>query len=104
MDCDCSNIEAIVGGQIIAKILIDGGSGINVISMATCRRLGITMWEPCKFWLHMADGSSVRPIGMIPDLEMVVQGHVFTISVVLMDLPQKDAYPVLLGRPWLRTA
>jgi hypothetical protein len=39
---------------------------------------------------------------MIPDLEMVVQGHTFTISVVIMELPHQDAYPILLGRPWLR--
>jgi hypothetical protein len=41
---------------------------------------------------------------MIPDLEMVVQGHVFTISIVIMNLPHKDAYPALLGLPWLRIA
>jgi hypothetical protein len=93
MDCECPSMEAIVGRQKIPGILIDGGSGINVISMATCRQLRITKWEPCKFWLRMANGSSVRPIGMIPDLEMVVQGHTFTISVVIMDLPhQKRAY------------
>jgi hypothetical protein len=98
MDCECPSMEAIVGGQKIAGILIDGGSGVNVISMATCRQLGITKWEPCKFWLLMANGSSVRSIGMIPDLEMVMQGHTFTISVVIMDLPHQDAYPILLGR------
>jgi hypothetical protein len=97
-------MEAIVGGQRIAGILIDGGSGVNVISMATCRQLAITNWEPCKFWLRMADGSSVQPIGMILDLEMVVQGHVFTISVVIIDLPHQEAYPILLGRPWLCTS
>jgi hypothetical protein len=86
MDCECPNMEAILGGQKIAGILIDGGSGVNVISMVTCRQLGITKWELCKFWLRMADGSWVRPIGMLLDLEMVVQGHVFTISVVIMDL------------------
>jgi hypothetical protein len=104
MDCKCPSMEAIVGGQEIACILIDGGSGVNVISMATCRQLGITQWEPCKFWLRMVNGSSVRPIRMIPDLEMVVQGHTFTISVVIMDLPHQDAYPILLGRPWLWSA
>jgi hypothetical protein len=52
----------------------------------------------------MANGSSVRPIGMISELEMVVQGHTFTILIVIMDLPQQDAYPILLGRPWLRAA
>jgi hypothetical protein len=37
MDCECPNMDAIVGGQKIAGILINGGSGVNVISMATCR-------------------------------------------------------------------
>jgi hypothetical protein len=82
-------------------ILIDGRSGVNVISMATCGQLGIAKWEPCKFWLRMADESLVRPIWMILDLEMVVLGHVFTISVMIMDLPHKNAYPVLLARPRL---
>jgi hypothetical protein len=46
----------------------------------------------------------VVPVGIILDLEMIVQGHVFTISVVIIDLPDRDAYPLLLGRPWLRFA
>jgi hypothetical protein len=103
-DYECSSMEAIIGEPKIAGILIDGGSGVNVISMVTCRQLGITLWEPCKFWLRMANGSSVRPIGMIPDLKMVVQGHAFTISVVIMDLPHQDAYRILLEHPWLRSA
>jgi hypothetical protein len=41
----------------------------------------------------MADGSSVQPIAMIPNMEMVVQGHVFTISMVIMDLSHQDDYP-----------
>jgi hypothetical protein len=93
MDCECPSMEAIVGGQNIACILIDGGSGVNVISMATCRQLGIVKWEPCKFWLRMAYRSSVRPIGMILDLEIVVQGHTFTISVVIMELPHRMLTP-----------
>jgi hypothetical protein len=52
----------------------------------------------------MVDGSFVPFVGIIPGLEMVVQGHVFTISVVIMELPSKEAYPLLLGRPWLRSA
>jgi hypothetical protein len=87
MDYEGPRMEAIVRGQQIAGILIDGGSGVNVISRATCRQLRITKWEPCKFWMRMANGSSVQPISMIPNLEMVVQGHAFIISVVIMDLP-----------------
>jgi hypothetical protein len=40
MDCKCPSLEAIVGRQRIDGILINGGSGINVTRMATCRQLG----------------------------------------------------------------
>jgi hypothetical protein len=36
MDCDCPNIEAIIGGEHVVGILIDGESGMNIISMAVC--------------------------------------------------------------------
>jgi hypothetical protein len=32
MDCNCPSLEAILGGEPIQKILIDGGSGVNVIN------------------------------------------------------------------------
>jgi hypothetical protein len=41
MDYECPSMEAIVGGKKITGIFINGGSGVNVISMATCRQMGI---------------------------------------------------------------
>jgi hypothetical protein len=96
IDCYCPNIEVIVSGQRVARILIDRGSDINITSMAICRQLGITKWEPYKFKLQMVDGSSVWPIKMIPDLKMVAQEYVFTISIVRMELPNKDMYPLIM--------
>ena len=61
-------------------------------------------WEPCPFSLHMADTSSVRPTGLIQDLEVTIGGHVFCISVVVLQLNVQGAYPLLLGWPWLRMA
>jgi hypothetical protein len=55
------------------------------------RQIGIMKWELCKFWL-----SSVSSIEIILHLEMVVQGHVFTISVMIMDLLQKEAYLIVV--------
>ena len=52
----------------------------------------LTQQEPCLFWLRMADTRSVRPIGLT-----------FTLSVVILRLDAPGAYPLLLGRLWLRT-
>ena len=76
-----------------------GGSGVNVISEATCQELGFTHWEPCPFWLWMVDTRLVRPIGLIRHLDFMLRGHMFTISVVVLRLEASRAYPMLLGCP-----
>ena len=42
-------IKVVLHGQEVIGCIIDGGSGVNVISKTTCSRLGITEWEPCPF-------------------------------------------------------
>ena len=91
-------------GKEIAGTIIDGGSGVNVISKRTSDTLGIQEWEPCPVWLRMADTSSVRPTGLIRDLDVIIGRHAFRISAIVLQLNVQGAYPLLLGRPWLRTA
>ena len=59
VDTSSPAIKEIVKGKEIAGTIIDAGSGLNVISRQTCDNLGIREWEPCPFWLRMADTSSV---------------------------------------------
>ena len=94
----------LVKGKEITGTIIDGGSGVNVISRQTCDNLGFREWESCPFWLRMADTSSVLPTRLIRDLEVTIGGHTFRISAVVLQLNVQGAYPLLLGRPWPRTA
>ena len=96
-------ITLILHGQEIPGCVIDGGSGVNVISVKTCEQLGISEWEACPFWLRMADTRSVRPLGLIRKVGIIVGGHRFDISAVVLALDAPGAYPMLLGRPWLRS-
>ena len=65
MDSQNPTVKIVIKGHKVHGCIIDGGSGVNVISEATCHDLGLTQWESCPFWLHMADTRSVRPIGLI---------------------------------------
>ena len=98
---DTSNpaITVLVKGKEITGTIIDGGSGVNVISQRTCDNLSIREWESCPFWLRMANTSSVRPTGLIRDLEVTIEGHVFHISAVVLQLNVQGEYPLLLGSP-----
>ena len=45
----------------------------------------------------MADTRSVRPLGLIQKLGIIVSGHRFDISVVVLTLVAPGTYPILLG-------
>ena len=45
----------------------------------------------------MADTSMVRPLGLIRQLDVVLGGHTFQISAVVLHLEASGAYPLLLG-------
>ena len=103
VDTSSPTIKVIVKGKEIAGAIVDGVSGVNFISKRTCDTLGIRDFELCPFWLRMADTSSVRPTGIIRDLDVTIGGHAFRILAVVLQLNVQGAYPLLLGRPWLRT-
>ena len=52
----------------------------------------------------MADTRFVRPLGLIRKLGIVVGGHSFEICAIVLALDAPGAYPIVLGRPWLRSA
>ena len=96
-------IKVVLQGKEIPGCIVDGGSRVNLINKATCNRLGITEWELCLFWPPMADTCSVRPLGLVRKLQIVIGGHAFEIAVVVLALNAPSAYPILLGHPWLRS-
>mgnify|MGYP002776911508 CR=1 FL=1 len=102
MDEHSPSIKVIFQGQEMLGSIVNRGSGVNVINKPTCDRLGIK-WETCRFWLRMLYTSIVRPLGLIWQLDVIIGGHTFQISAVVLKLEAQGAYPLLLGRPWLRT-
>ena len=94
-------IKVILRGEEILWCIVDGGSGVNVINKATYNRLGITNWDVCPFWLSMVDTRSVKPLGLLRKLNIVIGGHMFEMSTVVLALDAPGAYPLPLGRPWL---
>ena len=103
VDTSSPAISVIIKGRELPGTILDGGSGVHVISLQTFNTLGIQEWEPCPFWLRMVDTSLIWPTGLIRDLEVTIEGHAIRISAVVLQLNTQGAYPLLLGRPWLRT-
>ena len=98
MDEQSRSIKGIIWGQEVATTIVDGGLGVNVINKITCDNLGITKWDACLFWLRLADTSTVRPLGLIRQLDVFLGGHAFQISAVVLHLDAPGAYPLYMKR------
>ena len=45
----------------------------------------------------MANISLVQPLGLVRQLELLIRGHLFQISTIVLKLNAPGAYPLLLG-------
>jgi hypothetical protein len=68
-------IQVQVGKNKIDDVLLDGGSGVNIIIEQLRARLGLLKPKPTPYNLWMANQIATKPIGLIKDLRMYVHGH-----------------------------
>ena len=98
-------VKASIGKMSCAGVLLDGGSGVNIIPESTCRSLNLLKWDPAPFQVKMADQRRVQPLGILRKLQISVGGLPFLANFVVLRLENSDcSYPMMLGRPWLRAA
>ena len=86
--------------QKIDRILIDGGSTVNILLKMTMRQLGLTMEElsHSRLVIQGFNQGGQRAIGMI-HLELII-GEL-TSNVLFHVIDAKTTYNMLLGRPWI---
>ena len=94
MDEQTLSIKVVIWGKDVTDTIVNDGSGVNVINKFTCDWLRITKWDACPFWLRMADTSTIRPLGLIRQLDIVVVGHTFQIWAIVLHLEAPGAYPL----------
>jgi hypothetical protein len=104
-----NNHMAIIQIQIrkhtIEDVLLDGGSGINIIIEQLRLRWGLPKPKPATYNLRMANQITTKPIRLIRDMKIYVHGSPYiTIFTVLYNSVVDSNYSMLLGRPWLRDA
>jgi hypothetical protein len=58
-------IDVQIAGCTIGKVLVDGGSSVNLMTLSTMSDLGLTKIEKTPKVLKMADQSVVTPVGIL---------------------------------------
>ncbi|KAL2340330.1 hypothetical protein Fmac_008270 [Flemingia macrophylla] len=88
---------------LIAKVLVDNGSSLNVIPKRTLEQVaikGIHM-RPSNTIVRAFDGSKREVVGEI-NLPIQIGPIIFNVEFQVMDIT--PAYSCLLGRPWIHDA
>ncbi len=79
---------------------MDGGAGVNVMTILAMRYLSLKIDRSASVTLKMANKRVVRPEGIISNVVIVIM-KVSTIVDFHVVLEEDGAYPMILGRPWL---
>ena len=93
-----------VGGCTISKVLVDGGSGVNLMLESTAFNLGYTTFEETDQILQMADQSRVVPAGRLSQIPTRIGQVTYLQNFVVIRVGTGSPFPMLLGRPWLYSA
>ena len=87
----------------MAKVLIDGGSALNILPIATLEQLPVDLstLEHSDMVVRAFDGTRREVIGDIT-LPLEIGPCTFNVDFQVMDV--NAAYTMLLGRPWIHAA
>jgi hypothetical protein len=81
-------------------VLLDGRSGVNIISESLRNKLRLKKLQLAPFVVCMANQHKVQPMGLIRKLKINMAGCVYKISVIVLKMENGvEMYSMLLGSP-----
>ncbi|GKC34167.1 reverse transcriptase domain-containing protein [Tanacetum coccineum] len=84
--------------------LADSGASINLLPHSIYKQLGLEALTPTRMTLELANHSITHPMGIAEDVVVRVDGFTFLADFVVVNFEPDPRVPIILGRPFLRTA
>ncbi|GKB90585.1 reverse transcriptase domain-containing protein [Tanacetum coccineum] len=84
--------------------LADSGASINLLPHSIYKKLGLGALKPTRMTLELANRSVMHPMGIAEDVVVRVDGFTFLADFVVVNFEPDPRVPIILGRPFLRTA
>jgi len=93
-----------IGNLTMGRALLDLGASINLIPLSMLKKIGEVEVKPTRMTLQLADRSIKHPYGIVEDMIVKVDKFLFPVDFVVMDMEEDAAVPLILGRPFMKTA
>ncbi|GJX11170.1 reverse transcriptase domain-containing protein [Tanacetum coccineum] len=84
--------------------LADSGASINLLPHSIYKKLELEALTPTRMTLELANRSITHPMGIAEDVIVRVDGFTFLADFVVVNFEPDPRVPIILGRPFLRTA
>ncbi|GJY19154.1 reverse transcriptase domain-containing protein [Tanacetum coccineum] len=97
-------IHCILQNLEVCNSLADSGASINLMPLSIYEKLGIGPLKPTRMTLELANRSITFPMGIAEDVIVKVENFNFLADFVIIDFDADPRVPIILGRPFLRTA
>ena len=111
MENDFESVEIVVEvvDKQIPRTVIDDGANINIMPASTMQKLGLAITHPSLYSIRIADQALVKSMGQIKDLIVKTGGVNYQVNFEVLPMKRsistvlnEEAYPLLLGRGFLR--
>ncbi|GJY39029.1 reverse transcriptase domain-containing protein [Tanacetum coccineum] len=90
--------------KLKCKALADLGASINLMTLSVWRKLGLPELISTQMTLELANREICTPVGIERDVFVQVENFTFPTNFVIVDYESDPRVPLILGRPFLRTA
>ncbi|XP_034569796.1 uncharacterized protein [Setaria viridis] len=86
------------------RALCDLGASVSVMPKTVFEKLCLPEPEPTAMCLGLADNSIRYPEGIVEDVPVNIGNHFVPIDFVILEMGEREKSPLILGRPFLKTA
>nr|GEY71029.1 reverse transcriptase domain-containing protein [Tanacetum cinerariifolium] len=90
--------------ELNCKALADLGAGINLMPLSVWKKLSLPDLIPTRMTLELANRAICTPDGIARDVFVPVGKFTFPADFVVIDYESDPRVPLILGRPFLKTA
>ncbi|GJS40995.1 reverse transcriptase domain-containing protein [Tanacetum coccineum] len=90
--------------ELKCKALADLGASINLMPLSVWKKLGLPELISTRMTLELANRAICTPAGIARDVFVLVGKFTFPTDFIIVDYESDPRVPLILGRPFLRTA
>ena len=97
-------IPCTIENQDMGKALVDLGASINLMPLSMLKKIGGPEAKPTRMTLQLANNSVKYPYGEVKDVVVQIDKLKFLIDFVVTEMEKDEGVPLILGRPFMKTA